>query len=529
MKKHKQYTVGLYCRLSKDDVGSGDSSSIHSQKAMLEQYVHDNGWTVYGCYIDDGYSGTNYNRPDFQRMLDDIENGSINMVVVKDLSRLGRNYLMTGQYTDIYFPDRGVRFVALNDGIDTLNHDNEIAPFKNILNEMYSKDISKKVRSAVRSRKQRGEYLSNYAPYGYMKDPVNKRRLIIEERGASVVRRMYEMCASGQGSKVIAKTLTREGVLTPRNHRYKLEGKAYDPTGRWFTETVHHILRSRIYLGDMVQGVYACSQFKRTPSKRKPREDWIITPNTHEAIVDVVIWEQVQNALDSRQRVLRSGEVQLFSGFVKCADCGHALAYAYCQGIPQYSCGQYRRHGKDACSCHYVRKDMLERVVLNDIRQHARLAQGDRDSFVSHLQGIGLERDAERAHTLEHELGLNMVRVSELDGIIKQLFEQLTKGTLTDSRFQKLSAEYEAEQSGLELRIEAIQNELVAMRRGQMESEQWIERIERYADITALDRIVLSELIEKITVGEARIVNGEKVIDITIYYRFVGAVGQKIA
>lgn len=348
MKEHKQYSVGIYCRLSKDDIGSGDSSSILSQKAMLEKYVHDNGWTVSDYYVDDGYSGTNFNRPDFQRMIDDIESGNINMVVVKDLSRLGRNYLMTGQYTEVYFPDRGVRFVALNDGIDSKNSDNDIAPFKNILNEMYSKDISKKVRSAVRTKKQRGEYLSNYTPYGYMKDPDNKNRLVIEESGAEIVRRIFEMGKSGLGSKMIGNILTREGVLSPSNHRAKLcKAAARQEKNRWNCETVNSILKSRIYLGDMVQGIYDCSRFKRAPSKRKSPEEWYITPNTHEPIVDIETWEHVQTCISSRKRVTKSNEIQLFAGFLKCEDCGHALSYAFCQGIPQYTCGYYRRYGRE--------------------------------------------------------------------------------------------------------------------------------------------------------------------------------------
>lgn len=527
MKKQEQYNVGIYGRLSKDDIGSGDSSSIISQRSMLEKYVKDNGWTVFDCYMDDGYSGTNYNRPEFQRMIEDIEAGNINMVIVKDLSRLGRNYLLTGQYTEIYFPDRGVRFIALNDGIDTENSDNDIAPFKNILNEMYSKDISKKVRSAVRTKKQQGEFLSNYAPFGYQKDPFNKNRLIIEESGAAVVRRIFEMCAEGHGSKIISKTLTKEGVFTPKNHRNKLLHKPTDmANNRWYPETVNHILRSRIYLGDMVQGVYECSRFKRMPHKRRSREEWIITPNTHEPIVTPEIWEQAQTLISSRKRVLRTGEVQLFAGFVKCEDCGYALAYSDSQGIPQYTCGQYRRYGREFCTCHYIRKDILAEVVLNDIRKHARLAVEDEERFFQHLLSLNGDKEERKVQALNSELDTAKTRYHDLDRIIKHLFEQSASGAITGSRFEKLSGEYEAEQSGLERRIEEIQNELDMVQQNRSDSSAWLDIIKEYADIKELDRIVLSELIDKITVGEARMENGEKIIDITIYYRFIGAVGQ---
>ena len=374
MKKHEQYNVGIYCRLSKDDITRDDngSSSIISQKSMLEKYVRDNGWPIFSYYVDDGYSGTNYNRPDFQRMIEDIEADKINMVVVKDLSRLGRNYIQTGQYTDIFFPDRGVRFVALNDGIDTQNADNDIAPFKNILNQMYSTDLSKKVRSAVRMKKQKGEYLSNYAPYGYQKDPMNKNRLVVEEVGAVVVKRMYDLCASGHGSPYIAKILNREGILSPRNHREVVcPGHSEKRKYEWTPETIHGILRSRIYKGDMVQGVYGCARFKCIPSKRKPSDEWIITPNTHEAIINDELWYYVQKSLDTRKRVQRSGEPQLFAGFIKCADCGYALAYARRFGTEYYSCGLYRRKGIERCTQHYINKQVLIEAVLGDIRKHA--------------------------------------------------------------------------------------------------------------------------------------------------------------
>lgn len=492
MKKQGQYYVGIYCWLSKDDIGSNESSSIQSQSIMLEKYVHDNGWIVYDRYIDDGYSGTNYQRPEFQRMLNDIENECINMVVVKDLSRFGRNYLQTGQYTDIYFPDRGVRFVALNDGIDTLKNDNEIAPFKNILNEMYSKDISKKVRSAVRTKKQNGEFLSNYAPYGYQKDPENKNRLIIEGSGAIVVRRMYEMCAGGSGSKIIAKTLDREGILSPLCHRNKLLGKNTSRVSRWNAETVHNILRSRIYQGDMVQGIYDCSQFKRTAHKRKSPEEWIITPNSHEPIVDRSLWEQVQDCLNSRKRVMRTGEIQLFAGFLKCQDCGRAMSYASSQGIPQYTCGHYRRNGKEVCSCHYIRKDMLQSAVLDDIRRHAQLAQSDEAGFIEKILAISSEKEEQKNRSLHSELDKAMARVTELDKIMKRLFEQLAKGSITDSRFRKLSADYEKEQQELEQRAEAMKSMIEVFRQEQRNSEEWVQLIKQHADIKELDRIVLS-------------------------------------
>lgn len=390
---------------------------------------------------------------------------------------------------------------------------------------MYSKDISKKVRSAVRTKKQNGEFLSNYAPYGYQKDPENKNRLIVEAGGAEIVRRMYEMCACGNGSRIIAKILNREGILSPLCHRNNLLGKSSGRVSRWNAETVHNILRSRIYMGDMVQGIYECSQFRRMSHKRKPCEEWIITPNSHEPVVDRRLWEQVQDSLNSRKRVMRTGEVQLFAGFLKCEDCGHAMSYSNSQGIPQYSCGHYRRHGKEACTCHYIRKDMLEQVVLDDIRRHAKLAQEDEAGFIEEIILASSEKETLRIQGLHVELNAATARVTELDEIMKRLFEQLAKGSITDSRFRKLSADYEKEQMELEQRAESMKTTVDSFRQEQRNSGEWMELIKQHTNIKELERIVLSELIDKITIGEAYHINGEKTIDVTIYYRLVGVVG----
>lgn len=525
MKELKRYNATIYCRLSKDDdLRNGESSSISTQKMMLEKYVADRGWSVYDRYIDDGWSGTNYNRPDFQRMIEDIEQGKINMVVVKDLSRLGRNYILTGQYTEIFFPDRNVRFIALDDGVDTLNSNNDIAPFKNILNEMYAKDISKKVRSAVRAKKQKGEFLSNYAPYGYQKAPDNKNRLIIEESSAEVVKCIFEMARLGMGSKNIAKRLNEDGILTPIEHRKLLLGKAVTEKKLWSPESVISILRSRIYLGDMVQGVYECSRFKRSPNKRKPKDEWIITPNMHEPLVDVETWEYIQKCIDRRFRPTKAKEIQLFAGFVKCADCGYALAYSGSHGIEQYSCGQYRRHGKKFCSCHYIRKDVLEKVVLDDIKRNACLASEKGEELAKQLyeqNGLKEETDVKK---LKSDMGNLKIRYDELNLILKKLYEDNVTGRISNERFQIFLSEYETEQETVAKRITEFEKSISESENSKIDLSAWMELIKNYTKIKKLNRTILSELIDKITVGETQVVDGEKVVDITIYYRFIGAI-----
>jgi hypothetical protein len=312
-------------------------------------------------------------------------------------------------------------------------------------------------------------------------------------------------------------------------HRDKLIGRTPSRECSWHCETVNNILRSRIYLGDMIQGIYDCARFKRTPTKRRPQDHWIITPNTHEPIVSAEIWEQAQNSISSRKRVTHTGELQLFAGFIKCEDGGYAMGYSNSQGIPQYTCGQYRRYGREYCSAHYIRKDILTDIVINDIRKYARLASEDENGLAQQLLSMNDEKEERQMWVLDSELSAAKARHLELDKIIKRLFEQSVSGNITENRFQKLNAEYEAEQSGLEKRIGEIRNELDTIRQSWRDSSAWLNVIKEYADIRELDRIVLSELIDKITVGEARIVNGEKVIDVTIYYRFIGAVGQTAA
>jgi len=435
MREHKRYNAGIYCRLSKDDdIRGGESSSISTQKEMLEKYVKGNGWTVYSCYTDDGYSGTNFNRPDFQRMIDDVEDGKVNLIVTKDLSRLGRNYLMTGQYTDIYFPDRGVRFIALNDGIDTLNSDNDIAPFKNILNEMYAKDCSNKVRTALRAMKQQGKYVSGHTPFGYQKDPKDKHRLIVEETGSEVVKRIFQMARSGLGSKKICTILNGEDVPTPRNHRKIFLGQEPKPTKGWLPEVVISILRNRTYLGDTVQGTMEYARFSRTPPKRKPKEEWIITPNVHEPLVDVETWEFVQKLIDSRIHPTRSKEVHMFAGLLKCEDCGNTLGYSK-KGkstVPNFTCGDYRRYGKKSCTSHYIRKDTLEQVVLDDILKYSRLAKGESDELAGQLLKQNGDKDEKKIKSLTADLKKLNARYTELDSILKRLYEDICcKGRLS--------------------------------------------------------------------------------------------------
>ncbi len=531
MRELENYNVAIYCRLSKDDlIHNIESSSISTQKSMITKFVNEHFWFIYDYYIDDGWSGTNFDRPNFQRMMEDINLGNINMVVVKDLSRLGRNYILTGQYTDIIFPDKDVRFIAIDDGIDTLKNNNDITPFKNILNEMYSKDISKKVRSAVRIRKQNGEFLSNFAPYGYKRCPNRINVLIPDENSATIVKEIFAMSASGMGSNTIAKRLNENKLLPPSEYRKALLGKSFNAEKSWTANSVLAILKNRIYTGDMVQGIYECSQFHRTPAKRKPKEEWIITPNTHEPLVERQIWENVQQGITRRYLASGSSVANLFLGLVKCGQCGSALTYAFKKGREIYCCQYYKRWGVKACTGHYIRKAQLQQIVFDEIKTCALGASLKYKYFLSqlnkhyHLHNNIPEKFTNDINTLQQ-------RYNKIDEIIKNLYEDKVNRVITAKRFSILLKEFENEQQFINAEINKIQKNISEIRNKVFNPQKWLKIIAKYKDIKDIEELtreMLTELIEKIVVDEEILEDGNKIINVSIHYNLIGSVDKTI-
>ncbi len=510
--------VAIYCRLSKDDIAANaESSSILTQKIMLEKYAKEHHWLIHDYYIDDGWSGTNFNRPEFQRLLVDIENGKINTVLVKDLSRLGRNYILTGHYTEIFFPAKNVRFIALDDGIDTLNNNNDIAPFKNILNEMYAKDISKKIRSAVKTRKEKGEFLSNYAPYGYKKNPDNKNKLIIDEFSAPIVKNIFEMALSGIGSVKIAKSLNRDKILPPLEYRKMRLGQQPNYQKEWGAAAILTILKNRIYVGDMVQGLYDCSQFKRSPSKRKPKDDWLITPNTHEPIVSLDTWEKVQQIIAEHHKVNRSQKPHLFSGFLNCNECGYAVSFSASHMVEYYSCAQYRRYGNEKCSSHYIRKDELKQYVVSEIKKYATMAKRKR----SELEALLESRYKDELASLNSRLSSLTSRNNEIKILMKQLYEDNVNQKISDKVFSTLLSEYEAEQLEVESNLKSASDRMQSIKNYTSDSVKWINTIKKYCNISDLNRDILTDLIDTILISE-EIIAGKREVKIKIHFLYVG-------
>ena len=538
MKKLKQQLriTALYCRLSRDDELSGESMSIQTQKAMLGQYAKEHGFTNCEYFVDDGYSGTNFNRPNFQRMLSLVEDDRVAVVCVKDLSRLGRNYLQTGLYTEVVFPEHGTRFIAINDNVDSDAGDNEFAPFRNILNEWYARDCSRKVRSSYRARAINGEYTGPFAPYGYRKDPADKHHLILDEH-APVVRRMFRMALEGKSKYAIAKTLESEGIPTPqacaliRDGLFFSEERQRNPCN-WSVETVRVILSNPVYLGHMVGQKYTTRSYKDKRCIARPESEWVTVENTHEPLVDKATFDTVQERLKIKKPRRTHSPVNIYRGLLRCGECGLSMGFsaehrADGSTTGRFSCAKYRRYGGKECSRHDVSLSDLNAIVLEDIRRHASLAAADRERYVDYLVSLSSrEWDGERTAWVK-EAERCRRRLDELDAIIRKLYEDSVFGRVSEERYATLSASYEDESKKLKERCMELQSRISSYGKQSKSSGEFAELVSRYTDITELSEELLNTLVEKIAVHEREIVDGEALMRVDIYYRFIGSIGEE--
>ena len=526
----QEYNVGIYCRLSVDDGTNNESMSIGNQKSMLTEYVHKNGWNIEEIYVDDGWSGVNFDRPDFKRMINDIEIGRINLVIVKDLSRLGRNYILCGQYTEIFFPSRNVRFIALNDGVDSLNTNNDIAPFKNILNDMYAKDISVKVRSALYAKARRGEYLGACDPYGYVRDPKDKHHLLINHEVAPVVRRMYEMAVNGFGLTKIAKTLNAEGILCPsdyddfRNHD-PADGE-FTPKCEWEDSSIRIILRNEMFIGNMVQCRKRSQSYRTQKIKWNPREDWVIVPNTHEGIVSRELFDKAHMALKERTRIIkRHDEPSLFSGIFFCKDCGRRMQHhvRHVSKGDYYSCGMYRDKGIEKCTSHHTNVSDLYELVLSDIRRNIKLLESDEEKALKMITASKCADEGKQLTRAKKELTAQKKRQSELDTRIKKAYEDNVSGKLPDDLFRSFLRDYEEEKVSLKKSILILEERVYTLESNKTDVSQFTALLRKYADITELDRPTLLALVDKITIEEpAGSAGKRREQTLRIHYKYVG-------
>ena len=504
--------------------------------ADLRQYAAEHGLTVVDEYIDDGWSGTNFERPSFQRMIDDIEDGKINCVVTKDLSRLGRNYILTGQYTEIYFPSKGVRYIAINDNVDTINGESELAPFLNILNEMHARQTSKKVKAAMHTRFANGAHYGAYAPLGYVKDPDKKGHLLIDPETRWIVEKIFDLAVHGRGAASITRILVEEKVPTPGWLNYERYGtfaniyagapaeKAY----AWTIAQVKSILKEETYIGHSVHNKQSNISFKNKKKVRKPQEEWYRVENTHEAIISEEVFQKVQELIASRRRKRRNGTTQIFAGLIKCADCGWSLAYGENKQNKNpygyYHCSK-NGQGLRQCSMHYIRYDVLYAYVLARLQYWSMLAQKDEDKLLKRLLNAS-DRERNSAKKKQAaELKKAEKRKAEVDGLFAKMYEDWSAGRITEYNFNMLSEKYQNEQKELETKIRQLHETMEAAVQTAADAEKWIALMKQYVNPVELTAELLNTLIEKITVHEAvKGEDGSREQEVEIYYRFIGKI-----
>ncbi|MBC8569899.1 recombinase family protein [Zongyangia hominis] len=454
--KRKTYRAALYLRLSRDD-GAGESASIGTQRKILRGYAAEHGFDVYGEYVDDGYSGTNFERPEWKRMIADIENRRVNLVITKDLSRLGRDYITAGQYTEIYFPTKGVRYIAVNDGYDSDSPYTDIAPFKNVINEMYARDTSKKIRSAFQAKMREGAFIGNFAPYGYQKDPENKNHLVVDPVTAPVVRGIFEMAEKGETPAAIAHTLNGEGIATPSLYRrfQRLTLPAGIETRGWTSSAVCKMLANLVYLGHIVQGKTTKVSFKSHLTLQNPREEWIVARYMHEPLVSQETFDNVRRRSVARRSGVKTGFRNIFSGIARCATCGRPLSVTGSRrkdSAYNLVCGGYKLYGKSVCTNHFLDYDILYQVIQREIEKLLSLNEEDKETIVEALQKA---RAPQEGTGEGGELSSLKQRDAELDCLIARLYEDSVSGKLDEARFYRMLEGYETEHRQIQARLEA--------------------------------------------------------------------------
>lgn len=532
------YNVGIYARLSRDDERAGESVSIENQKELLTRYVREQGWNLYDYYCDDGVSGTTFDRPNFNRLVQDATDGKINLILTKDLSRLGRDYIEVGRYTDFVFPSLGCRFIALNDGVDTKHKNNEmLVILKNVMNDLYARDTSNKIKAVKQSTFKSGKYVGCYAPLGYKKSAEDKHVLEIDPVTAPLVKRIFDMRLQGDSFRKIARTLNAEKVPTPMDFYYMAEGRT-KPSRRgqsWSGETVKSILRNEVYVGHMVQNKTGTVSYKNHKQVEKPKEEWIKVENTHEPLISQEAWDTVQRMDNhpSRGRTAKNGDIPLFGGVLRCMDCGAAMRFyrdyrKKADGtFPEYkayACERYASGGKDACSSHHINQKALVSVVLTDIRNKAFFAQQNREALKAQILAKKESANAERANTLKAELTALDKRLAELEKLIQAAYEDKVMGRIPENVCIQLLNKYEAERTEKLERKKDISAKLAASRANEQSVDDWLDMIQDYTQIEELDRPTLVRLIQKIEIGEKYQVDDHVERDINIYYNFVGFV-----
>lgn len=527
----EQWTA-LYCRLSCDDDLQGDSNSIRNQKMLLKQYADEHKLRNVRFYVDDGYSGSNFDRPDFKRMIDDIDNGKVSTVIVKDMSRFGRDHILVGYYTKYYFAEADVRFIAVYDQVDSeTNPDDDITPFKNILNEMYAKDCSKKIRAVMKAKGNAGKHLVTHPPLGYKKDPNDKEKWVIDERGAETVREIFSLCMNGYGPTQIARILTERKIDTPvvyfHKHGLPTPSKIQDGSEIWDQKSVAGILENLEYTGCTVNFKTYKKSYKSKKRIEAPKEDRLVFENTQEAIIDRQTFDTVQKIRQGRRRLTPMGEMNALSGMLYCADCGKKMYLCRCTTMKQaeyFNCSTYRKKKKNLCTSHQITVKAVETLLLDDLRRTLRFAQSQKEEFLQILEENSEVKTKQEIKENLRELSAEEERIKALDKIIQSLYEDKVAGKLPEERYLKLSDTYETEQAELTEKAQTLKAEIEKDKKEKGHILDFLCLVEKYSSIEELTPEIIRSFVDRIIVHEKRKENGHYRQEVEIVYNFIGAV-----
>lgn len=529
MNQQPDKITALYCRLSQDDALDGESNSITNQKTLLSKYAAEHGFRNIQFFIDDGYSGTSFQRPGFQEMMRYVKDYSVSAVIVKDLSRLGREYSYMGRLQDFIFPAYDVRFIAINDDVDSAKGENDFAVFKNVFNDYYAKDTSKKIRAVVKMRGEAGEHIASNPPYGYIKDPQDKKKWIVDEGAAKVVRRIFNLCIAGKGPMQIAKILTDDKVLTVTAYHARQKGWTMpENLYQWCAKSVAGILERREYTGCTVNFKTYTKSLKFKKRMENPVENQKVFEDTQPAIIDKGQWERVQELRKNKRRPTKTGRTSMFSGLLYCADCGAKLYFCTCNTYKDNSqnhfvCSNYKSN-TGSCKIHYIREQVLYRIVLETIQRTLTYVRMFRKDFK--LEMLAQDEESRKAELAEKQKALSGAkkRMEDLDRIIQHIYEDNVLGKLSDSRYLKLSRQYEKEQAEIEQLAAVLEREIETQAGQVSDVNEFLKLVDKYLDIPELDAAILNELVSRIVVHSPARENGRKQVRIDLYFTYVGQI-----
>lgn len=522
--------TALYCRLSQDDGNVGDSDSIINQKKMLAEYAERNGYTPYQFYIDDGFSGTNFERPQFKQMIEDAKKGTVKRIICKDLSRFGRDYIKVGLYTEFIFPDKDIHFIAVNDDVDSnVQKDNDLAPFKNLFNEWYARDTSKKIKAVKKAKGLAGEHMSCVAPYGYRKNPDNPKEWLIDEESAEVLREIFRLCVDGYGPRRIANILTERKILIPSAYAlekgYAVRNNIPKNPYQWSSTVVVDVLERMDYLGHTVNFKTHRKSYKQKKKIENDKSEWKIFENTHEPIIDKSTFDIVQKIRANRKRPTKMGEMPMFSGILYCVDCGKKLSFHRRANDPDtkhnFVCSNYRSDTHN-CSMHYIRNVVVEQLVLENLREVVSYVKAYEDEFVQMVMDADIKQKSKELAKKKRVLSDKEKRYTQLDGLFQRIYEDNVSGKLSDERFVKLSQGYEAEQKDLQSEIEALRMELSQEEQQSVNVKSFLSTVKKYTEIPELTSEIVHEFIDRIIVHEADKSSGKRIQEIEIIYNHIG-------